>query len=549
MGSTLLVTFAVVAFPSLKSDRNNSPQKYQYSWYVSAAFFSGPNAASLIVVAWLIIFMAIFTAVLYNHGEEKLNRVIVPKPSTIVADDDDKYTAQSVPCDNLNLVLVLPKRSRWSTLYDVSICTLGITSNCVIIVGVNMLYVYYRSATSKELTILWDIFMVIFRLAWYHIVVGKWINIITYYVKLSWLNKVWVISFLYIFSSISGPVLGTMLNDPSCFEEMVFPGDPIQQFYSFDYCINIDQSGNCVEYGTSVQSTTYQPPFVYNNNCSSAVLINYIHILIYSYCLLAVLPPLGFFIISRIPPDKIPLKMRKVLPGAMWPYESNKFPSLLRVQHMMANHVLHIVNMITFGFTSPCLAVLIAIVIYIDISIVDVIVGNFVHVHLTGSSVPDIADEFERLNSETRNVWRVLKKCLGLILGIALLFYTIFAIDIACDTVNIGEVIWIPLVCFLFPVSIWIARKGFIVYNVDSRLSSMLSWFRSGASSSIQKSINCVDDGQKSVSHVFSPRGSVNTVPSFPSTEATDSNNTPVENPLFEIPHYYLDSHIISENL
>ena len=73
----------------------------------------------------------------------------------------------------------------------------------------------------------------------------------------------------------------------------------VRSVYLVPFCTQLDLSTfACSGYTFKESINSYQPPFIYNNMCSTALIVNYVPVLIYMNTLIAFVKP--FLIVSLI---------------------------------------------------------------------------------------------------------------------------------------------------------------------------------------------------------------------------------------------------------
>lgn len=508
---TAFVTIlSLIVLPSLKYDNKSANSiMYQYSWFISAAFLSGETAARVVLFCWIVICTAFHLSIIYAHMCEKCCRDICSSKANVnatvpvgnaIVDEDRKYDddengnefltpeeARLDPTDDemdshspptvkemiaegstgssfkttwFNKLLAnSDKSSLCFKLIAYGASLLVLLFNMGIVTFANYVYVYFKPSYGQMFSKLADFSITAFKLFWYNIVIGKWCSILRMTVNLSWLQAMWLRVFLFIYCGLMVPIIATMLSDSSCFVELLISPQPVTAEYSFRYCINVDPSLQCIGYSIMKQSIDYIPPFIYNNGCSSAILKNYIHILIYTYCFNTVFTPLCFFLFSFYRASQISHLLRKrTLPGALWPLNAFRFRKMLRLDNVMAAEILHLTTVVTFGFTCPGLAVVAGTAFFAEITTWQIMIGRCLKL-CDENPGPESERTLKRLSVECRNNWRSARKCLLLVMVLCSIFFAMFVTDIACDTEPFHEVMWMPIICFLYPGVLYIINR------------------------------------------------------------------------------------------
>ena len=95
----------------------------------------------------------------------------------------------------------------------------------------------------------------------------------------------WTRAVLFYLNNIIIPCFATLLTDPSCFVTLIFGNQAPRSIETiFPNCLAFSPTtGECTATGFGSGGLMYLPGFVYNDQCSSAVLTNYIPVFVYSY--------------------------------------------------------------------------------------------------------------------------------------------------------------------------------------------------------------------------------------------------------------------------
>eukprot|EP00981_Chlorochromonas_danica_P011447 scaffold4011_cov197-Ochromonas_danica.AAC.29 len=93
-----------------------------------------------------------------------------------------------------------------------------------------------------------------------------------------------------LFNTIVAPCLATMIASSDCFYYVFASPSMITASYSFVQCVDFGSTG-CIESSTTTRSLHFCPPFNYNYQCSSALLVDYAYVFAYKYVLIGFLYP------------------------------------------------------------------------------------------------------------------------------------------------------------------------------------------------------------------------------------------------------------------
>ena len=198
-----------------------------------------------------------------------------------------------------------------------------------------------------------------------------------------------------------------------CAQGLLIPADSVQTPFSYRTCQVSSKllSGEtyCSEYSTfDVKSAALIPPFTYNNQCGSAVILaSYIPVFLLGYSIQLLLPLCVLMSLTYLPYESISPCVRHMLHGLLWPeywlrQEShvrtlnqnlvhNDPTVLLKIRTIFCNDVFNNwLLVLTFGLCSPVLAVAIVCSVVLNMSLWVLLIGRFTS-HLAGDLVATAA--------------------------------------------------------------------------------------------------------------------------------------------------------------
>lgn len=247
----------------------------------------------------------------------------------------------------------------------------------------------------------------------------------------------------------------------------------IVMFYSFKTCLEAYQTLVNGQYVTvcthtidNSYTTQFNPAFDYTYECSSALLMAYIPVYLYTYTMLAIFPPILYFILAYIPrrffPKNFPFKIVQILRPQDWNRDIG-CPVVLRSNSIQALFIQHITIILTFGMASPFLAVIICISMIINTYGWQYIILRFInhgemhpspvfksddiqfilmHENILQNDCSDeqmkvqreeLNDRLARLESICEESWLSLKNSFWLVFYFCMLFYCFMLFDIVGD--------------------------------------------------------------------------------------------------------------------
>ena len=338
----ILITSSVIAillmpiYIGFGYDVVTSMYTHRYAWQLSAAFLTGLSPS--VVLCVLLTFFALILSSEYA-GHLPLTRLQIhdtienDERKEVLEEDEGRIGEK--------------KRTKASIKYWTLLVMLLL--NTIVVLGINMLYVYAilqpLQVSTKALI---SLALSLFKIGWNwistRVLDGKYLLVsptisvaidkeidplgieekassqanesLSTFVKLTrslqnywivfttptviedtkqsiWLGKcrIWV----SLFNNIVVPCIAVTCINPDCFYYMLVTPPEVSTTLSIEYCQSYNVAfGNlyCYHKGIKQMTTTYIPPFVYNYQCSSALLVNFAAVLILRYLLGSLLMPL-----------------------------------------------------------------------------------------------------------------------------------------------------------------------------------------------------------------------------------------------------------------
>jgi hypothetical protein len=242
---------------------------------------------------------------------------------------------------------------------------------------VNVYYVFYildSNHSSVELA------MVQIALALYKVVWGVWLVIPS---SVKFLERYQIVSnryimvnhyFMLVMSSIFIPIVATSIANPNCFKYLLYAPDGVTTTSAQNQCAKVyccdtsvkDQCPLCCSDTIAVTFTsTFIPSFQYSYACVTSLLAIYIPVLMYKYILSIFISPMVIY-----------HKTGNPRPFLVIDYQLN---DRFRAKKSIAELMMHLTMLLTFGMTSPILGLLIGASIYYICHMRKVLMGYFLN--------------------------------------------------------------------------------------------------------------------------------------------------------------------------
>eukprot|EP00602_Paraphysomonas_sp_CaronLab_P011046 CAMPEP_0185021922 /NCGR_PEP_ID=MMETSP1103-20130426/4621_1 /TAXON_ID=36769 /ORGANISM="Paraphysomonas bandaiensis, Strain Caron Lab Isolate" /LENGTH=1297 /DNA_ID=CAMNT_0027553721 /DNA_START=274 /DNA_END=4167 /DNA_ORIENTATION=+ len=454
-------------------NRMISTQTYTYWWVSTLAYSSGNLSAALLLCSW-----AVAIAVLYVSM--KLNR--------------HRFITSSVELTNVKDSTSSKSQSSYVAVFIV------VAVDVVVVCTVNGFYVYMSlQLLSDRISTLLHLSMAVFNVLW---------NVTFMNTALKQISSVSTRSYLKLLLGIFNwtllPCVVVALTSESCYKGIFIANDSIETYYSYNMCVNVG-GGPFSACEGSIVTTTYLsvvPPYSYNYACASELIVDYVPVYIYSYSMLLlsfIVIPMIFVTSQHNDDVSVFWFFERIVGGIIWPNRwlrsdiassytspagSNNFKNESQNLFVPSSHVLyrpfgvlteavkHFAILLTFGLTSPALAIAVACTVYQQFAVHRIFLARFIcrrggvdkdlywneveklgiggNLH-TVSLVKKIVDNnnvdkaIHALNDTGNDVGLVMESCPWLLIWASAVFVAIVSFDFAGDVHGLVGAIWAPI--------------------------------------------------------------------------------------------------------
>ena len=455
--------------------------RYQYRWLYSVAFLSNRNAAIALTILILILFVFFGFSVIRLTSQNEAIQTRVHSWNSPLASPEVELSAipslearlssplqdsenHTSPEEEDTLIFSSPHSYTTQALVSsYSFISLVVTLDTLLVLLVKGGYVY--SAMSREISsslkILLQIAVAVFDICWNTFLIPRLLMIFPSLMRPKVRVKLHLT--LLMFNSIVAPVLATALTDRNCLADILVSGDEITSSGSYTLCDVIDTvTKNCISSSTVTLSTSFQPPYTYSYQCSSAILVNFIPVFILSYSLLTFVQPIllaSVVYFANNSKTALSSLILRTFPSILWmPHEVQKdeFRKVLFANPIISGLLHHVVVLLTFGIACPPLGVVIAISICVITFQWELIIGRYLWIqkdqrfsNVSSSSLP-LCNLHLAVESCCVGVWMGPIKAMYAMVDISSLVYSILLFDIAGDRIGGFRAFYsfsIPMLC------------------------------------------------------------------------------------------------------
>jgi hypothetical protein len=447
------VYVTVVLLPCyLLLSQYNGTITHKYAWTVSAAFLSGvvPVAAELLLWVFLVGVACAVAARLLS------GRAAIPQPS------GEKELNPSVVKRHWEVYLIFA------------------AINLVVVVGVNVLYVYIAIYQSSALLVLAQVLMSFFKLLWSGTCTDAILRSLVEKFAPQLLRAdgnstryrsefLTLLLFVSVFNNIAIPCLVVAAVSPNCFYDIFQQAPAVHSQYRYRECAVSGSSGQCFSYAYVYGQADFDAPFTYNYQCSSSLITYYAPAFVNLCIVAAFVSPAMTAIavqITRVcpPGSSIHSAVDRLLPRVVKPIvpaEEEQTPrTYFNANQLLVNVVTYVGVLLTFGVMLPPLGVSLAVTVAAVVFDAKLKIGRF----LCAAEEQGELDKFVRVleqQCEGAGSASFLQSALWMLLTLSSLFYTLFLFDTLGDAVGFRGALWVLIVVPLIPV---VAFAGYNVF-------------------------------------------------------------------------------------
>ena len=469
---------------------------YEYAWTVSAAFMSGYPALSALLLGFAV--LVIFLLIQFRYSFRALRSFLHELPSGFsfsVMEDFEEETA-----------IEKSEESKYSSTYEkFGIYLAFFLINVVVVIGVNIAYVYVAIYQSRSVFTFAQIALSIFKLMWNNlgsVYLIRW----THHQLASSATKEWkskgagffaIQLFVALFNYIAIPCLVVAVISPNCFNNVVVNAPTVTSRYYYESCSFFTVRLGCVAYSREIGSTSYSPPFTYSYECSSSLITYYAPSFVYLALIVTFVNPLLEVLMQQAHLRRtkgtwmaaqldywVPLILQDLLAEEDQEKPYDIFNPYFDANLLLVTAITYFGVLLTFGLVFPPLAVCMLVSIYAVVYTGKLEVGRF----LTNAIEQNLHRYIDIIENECHGVGSIpkLRQCVAMLLVFACWFYTPFLFDTLGDSIGVDNASWVLVILPLFPPVIYMGHMMYI-YGVN-RYRTQNDLERRSASIELRKS-------------------------------------------------------------
>lgn len=420
------------------SSYNLSTMSYQYGWFVSAAYLNGPLPAALLFCIWTYVTLSTYhfghrirydinmyhasnqsdsnsdgsvmirgDSSINTFDKELMNHIMMEESISICeVHEDGTTTRRTRGSYSSSISSMKQSRGRSMASFRSSSSSLLVqdhsfveaqwvrgkylaksltyvlipVGNCVLVLFVNICYVYVLVTQNRENGVFVQFALAIVKMLWNSVLLPYFLHSAHKFENN--LNGIMterdlsVHVYLLIFNLVLAPVFAAMSSDSNCFEELFDPPEPITTTFVYEGCGIAGVSVNCATSSVvGTEQTTFQPPYIYQYDCASAILKDYVPVYISVFLILGLWLPVAKAILMYCI-HTYPVKMeeyRAYIPEIYYHVGLGrdrtlnlKANRLFNASNVVCSMISYFAVLVSFGIAYPPLAVIIALSIYVN---------------------------------------------------------------------------------------------------------------------------------------------------------------------------------------
>ena len=281
---------------------------------------------------------------------------------------------------------------------------------------------------------------------------------------------------MVLFNNIFIPVLVTMVIDVDCFQPIFISPSDITSTYSIqDYnCIALGLNATCPQYSSLTSSVSFTPPFIYSDQCSSAILTNYVPIYVLLFSITGLILPSFQFLVGQyfqhlaslnewghfevilrnlrifkiLTMDTVcrmvlPIRSKAELEDIVSSSKATGNGRFYNVRRLTITYVTYVFLLLTFGMGYPPLAALILVSSAMQTLVLQLCVRSHYLQVQHDESLYVVWNQV--LEHEVRDISAILSGSKALSFVMSSLFVSFFIVDMTIN-VNISYTIALPII-------------------------------------------------------------------------------------------------------
>jgi hypothetical protein len=393
-----------------------------YTWIIGFGFSSGLLPSVLYSLLWL--FFAAFylrvvvvgmDVVFKSHFKDHARSLRGQKRRSSAFDDISKASISSLSTTASALIV-----------------------NIVVVLFINSLYVFMIiSNTVSVAKVILQLVFSFLKLSWNSLGVPA-----CFHAMKDFSHGTRVLAYIstLFFNNVIAVLISAALTDESCFPKLISGDKEAKEIvtYTISQCVDFTVVLNLCDAYIDIEYTQpFSAPIVYGFQCSTAIIRAFLPILFYCYLGMSIVLPAYVLLLASLEKSEINRNILRFVPAILWPRdEVGPNEKHFRPNNVMNFMISHLMVMLTFGVTSPLLALCIAITVTISTGMWISVLGRYVDIQ---SQLNDVErSDFGRFDSLFKYSWTSLLHSRWSAMFGCGLFFGVMIFDVAGDQNGAG---------------------------------------------------------------------------------------------------------------
>jgi Leucine-rich repeat (LRR) protein len=432
---------------------------HQYAWAVSAAFLSGVAPVAVELPLWLLLTVLMLAML---------------RRASLLANYLTRGYRSWSQTSSAASIHSITKAGR----FVISMTFLLI--DVVVVVGVNVLYVYIAIYQSSALLVLAQVLMSFFKLLWNSVCMDAILRALVGrvapqllvgqgYAKAYRVRLMSLQVFTALLNSVVVPCLVVAAVSPNCFYNVFQPAPTVRSVLSYKGCSNLDVFGECYAFAYVRVATSYDAPFTYSYQCSSSLITYYAPAFV-NLCIITVFAVPSAQLVSLQLLQRLPLGsnggyaqglLRLIVPPILRPLpdQTAERDAAHTVPYVQASRILvslatSLSVLLTFGAVFPPLGLALTFTAAATVLFTKLTIGRF----LCGAEDRgQLATYLAILEQQCDGAGSAgfLRGTAWMLVTLTCLFYTLFLFDTLGDAVGFRGALWVLIVVPLLPAVLY----------------------------------------------------------------------------------------------
>lgn len=468
--------------------QSHGTHTHEYTYTASGIFITGNIAFGLLFTLFCILLALMVQTFLYyirsfDHIHESLLTDLMKISENLYLGDIARQSS-SVTLDATKDPTTFPSPSdigisassnghqqqqEASKFERISVCIAYFLLSGIVVLGVNIAFVYIALYENTFLLITAQILLSFFKVMWNVLCAPFLIQWTSNYLsseatahrKASRTGFFTLQLFVSLFNMIGIPCLVVAAIDPNCLYSILVPASSETSSFLYPVCGNYGVFG-CVNVVPALSQSTYSPPFKYSYQCSASFVTYYSPTFVYVCFVATFVSPICQILAHKLHarlPRSTRLMFRLLdyfLPPVLKPVEMEKpiareiFNPIFDANLVLISLLTYLGLLLTFGAVFPPLGAALAMNIIGVAYFEKLKIGRFINMIIDSGRLGYL-DVIEK-ECQSMGSIKKLRQAIWMLITFSFSFYSVFLFDAIGNKVGVGRAIWVLLTVPLIPL-------------------------------------------------------------------------------------------------